>query len=339
MSRLFDVVRELSGQSANITISRPYISLFKGNYTHAAVLSQLVFWSSTKPQGEWFYKSNDELGEELSLTVDQVRNSVRQIKSKLNGVLETARKKANGAPTTHYRIDGDALVDLLFPPSEHISQMDSVDLPNGNGTSTESNRENSQILGSGTSTDSINRSKPYTNKQISDAPSELEASEPPVICLPTNRKDQFYEVSTTQVMEWKQTYPAVNVLEQLRKMKVWSDSNPRKRKTLGGMVRFITAWLGREQDKGRYLAPEQQPQQTKSDGDEIKSKVRQLEMDIDNENQHLLRVMNYGGSEQAIQASKNKIKRLSDERRELLDQLAEVDSDGGEVSWRDGFAA
>ncbi|MDW3058703.1 ATPase [Vibrio sp. 1978] len=166
MSRLFDVVRELSGQSANITISRPYISLFKGNYTHAAVLSQLVFWSSTKPQGEWFYKSNDELGEELSLTVDQVRNSVRQIKSKLNGVLETARKKANGAPTTHYRIDGDALVDLLFPPSEHISQMDSVDLPNGNGTSTESNRENSQILGSGTSTDSINRSKPYTNKQI-----------------------------------------------------------------------------------------------------------------------------------------------------------------------------
>ncbi len=172
------------------------------------------------------------------------------------------------------------------------------------------------------------------------APSEpLEASEPPVICLPTNRKDQFYEVSTTQVMEWKQTYPAVNVLEQLRKMKVWGDANPRKRKTLGGMVRFITAWLGREQDKGRYLPPEQQSQQTKSDGDELKAQVRQLEMDIDSENQHLIRVMSHGGTEQAIQASKNKIKRLSDERRELLDQLAEVDSDGGEISWRDGFAA
>ena len=171
------------------------------------------------------------------------------------------------------------------------------------------------------------------------APSELEASEPPVICLPTNRKDQFYEVSTTQVMEWKQTYPAVNVLDQLRKMKVWSDANPRKRKTQGGMVRFITAWLGREQDKGRYLPPEEQPKQAKSDGDEIKSKVRQLEMDIDSENQHLIRVMSHGGTEQAIQASKNKIKRLSDERRELLTQLAEVNSDGGEVSWGDGFAA
>lgn len=339
MSRLFDVVRELSGQNANISISRPYISLFKGNYNHAAVLSQLVFWSSTKAKGDWFYKSNDELAEELSLSVDQIRNSVRQIKSKLGSVVTTKLKKANGVPTMHYSIDGDALVDLLFPPSEHISQMDSVDLPNGNGTSTESNRENSQNLGFGKSTDSINRSEPYTNKQISDAPSELEASEPPEICLPTNRKDQFYEVSTTQVMEWKQTYPAVNVLDQLRKMKVWSDANPRKRKTQGGMVRFITAWLGREQDKGRYLPPEEQPKQTKSDGDEIKSKVRQLEMDIDSENQHLIRVMSHGGTEQAIQASKNKIKRLSDERRELLTQLAEVNSGGGEVSWSDGFAA
>ncbi|MBE3936122.1 ATPase [Vibrio parahaemolyticus] len=338
MSRLFDVVKELSGQSANISIPRPYISLFKGNYNHAAVLAQLVFWSSTKAKGDWFYKSNDELAEELSLSVDQIRNSVRQIKSKLGSVVTTKLKKANGVPTMHYCIDGDVLVELLFPSSEHISQMDSVVLPNGNGTSTDSNRENSQNLGFGKSTDSINRSEPYTNKQIFDAPSELETSEPPVICLPTNRKDQFYEVSTTQVMEWKQTYPAVNVLEQLRKMKVWSDANPRKRKTLGGMVRFITAWLGREQDKGRYLPSEQQPQQTKSDGDELKAQVRQIEMDIDSENQHLIRVMSHGGTEQAIQASKNKIKRLSDERRELLDQLAEVNSDGGEVSWGDGFA-
>lgn len=339
MSRLFDVVKELSGQSANISIPRPYISLFKGNYNHAAVLSQLVFWSSTKAKGDWFYKSNDELAEELSLSVDQIRNSVRQIKSKLGSVVSTKLKKANGVPTMHYCIDGDVLVELLFPSSEHISQMGSVDLPNGNGTSTDSNRENSQNLGFGKSTDPINRSEPYTNKQIFDAPRELEASEPPVICLPTNRKDQFYEVSTTQVMEWKQTYPAVNVFDQLRKMKVWSDANPRKRKTQGGMVRFITAWLGREQDKGRYLPPEEQPKQAKSDGDEIKSKVRQIEMDIDSENQHLIRVMSHGGTEQAIQASKNKIRRLSDERRELLTQLAEVNTDGGEVSWGDGFAA
>lgn len=172
------------------------------------------------------------------------------------------------------------------------------------------------------------------------APSKLEASEPSVISLPTNRKGELYEVSASQVMDWKQTYPAVDVLEQLRKMKVWSDANPRKRKTLGGMVRFITAWLGREQDKGRYLPPEQTAKPVKTDGDSLKAKVRQLEMDIDGENQHLLRIMSFGGTtEAAINASKSKIKRLSDERRGLLDQLAEVDSDGGAVGWSDEFAA
>lgn len=60
MSRLFDLVRKMSGQQANISITRPYIAFFKGNYTHAAVLSQLVFWSSTKNIGEWFAQSSPQ---------------------------------------------------------------------------------------------------------------------------------------------------------------------------------------------------------------------------------------------------------------------------------------
>ncbi|MDF5166535.1 ATPase [Vibrio parahaemolyticus] len=166
MSRLFDVVRELSGQNANITVSRPYISLFKGNYNHAAVLSQLVFWSSTKAKGAWFYKSNEELAAELAMSIDQIRNSVRQIKAKLGSAITTKVKKANGVPTTHYSIDGDALVDLLFPSSEPFSQKDSVDIPNRVGTSTEPKWENPQNLGNGISTDSSNRSKPDPDKQI-----------------------------------------------------------------------------------------------------------------------------------------------------------------------------
>lgn len=171
------------------------------------------------------------------------------------------------------------------------------------------------------------------------APSEPLEAEPALFEIPLNRKGEFHGVTQPDIDRYSDLFGAVNVRAELKKMIGWCDANPRKRKTKQGIEKFIQGWLGREQDKGRYLRPEQQPQQAKSDGDEIKSKVRQLEMDIDNENQHLLRVMNYGGSEQAIQASKNKIKRLSDERRELLDQLAEVDSDGGEVSWRDGFAA
>lgn len=172
------------------------------------------------------------------------------------------------------------------------------------------------------------------------APSEPLEAEPALFEIPLSRKGQVLGVTQLDIQEYTEAYPAVDIRLHLKRMILWCKNNPQKRKaTQKGARRFIQNWLAKEQDKGRHLPPEQQPQQVKSDGDEIKSKVRQLEMDIDNENQHLLRVMNYGGSEEAIQASKNKIKRLSDERRELLDQLAEVDSDGGEVSWRDGFAA
>jgi hypothetical protein len=34
-------------------------------------------------------------------------------------------------------------------------------------------------------------------------------------------------------------------------MKGWLISNPKKRKTKAGIMRFVTNWLSREQDKGR----------------------------------------------------------------------------------------
>ncbi|WP_019276403.1 hypothetical protein [Vibrio coralliilyticus] len=166
MARLFDVVREMSGHSASISIPRPYIKFCEGNHTHAAVLNQLVFWSSTKPSGEWFYKANDELAHELCLTVDQVRYAIRQLKKRLGDVIQSQVKKANSVPTTHYLIDGDRLVDLLFPDIEQNSQMGSVNLPDGSGNFTETKREDSQNQGSGNITDSINRSLPDTNEQI-----------------------------------------------------------------------------------------------------------------------------------------------------------------------------
>ncbi|NMU84070.1 helix-turn-helix domain-containing protein, partial [Vibrio parahaemolyticus] len=50
---------------------------------------------------------------------------------------------------------------------------------------------------------------------------------------------------------------AVNVRAELKKMIAWCDANPRKRKTKQGIEKFIQGWLGREQDKGRYLPLQQ----------------------------------------------------------------------------------
>lgn len=75
------------------------------------------------------------------------------------------------------------------------------------------------------------------------------ADAPPVISLPLN-DGTFYDVSENDRAKWSQLYPNVDVLQQLRNMAGWCDANPTKRKTRGGIKRFITAWLAREQDKG-----------------------------------------------------------------------------------------
>lgn len=80
---------------------------------------------------------------------------------------------------------------------------------------------------------------------------------PPVISLPLN-DGTFFEVSENDRAKWSQLYPNVDVLQQLRNMAGWCDANPTKRKTRGGIKRFITAWLAREQDKGGK-APQNKP--------------------------------------------------------------------------------
>ena len=83
------------------------------------------------------------------------------------------------------------------------------------------------------------------------------ADAPPVISLPLN-DGTFFDVSENDRAKWSQLYPSVDVLQQLRNMAGWCDSNPTKRKTRGGIKRFITAWLAREQDKcGK--APQNKP--------------------------------------------------------------------------------
>ena len=74
-------------------------------------------------------------------------------------------------------------------------------------------------------------------------------SAPPVIELPLNDGD-LYPISQEQCQEWAGLYPAVDVIQQLRQMKGWLDSNPQKRKTKRGIKAFCTRWLCKEQDKG-----------------------------------------------------------------------------------------
>lgn len=69
------------------------------------------------------------------------------------------------------------------------------------------------------------------------------------ILIQLNNKS-FYNVPLDKIALWEETYPAVDITQELKKMAAWSDSNPTKRKTRKGIERFINNWLSRTQDNG-----------------------------------------------------------------------------------------
>ena len=105
----------------------------------------------------------------------------------------------------------------------------------------------------------------------------------PSITLILNDKSE-YPVYDEDINKWTELYPKVDILQELRKMKGWLDSNTQKRKTKRGILNFITSWLAREQDKGtkvQYNTPTYSKpnkftdyeQSDKHDFDEIEKKA------------------------------------------------------------------
>ncbi|EOF8224311.1 hypothetical protein ACK2RV_004092 [Yersinia enterocolitica] len=143
MSRIFEVVQAMSGQKNCIVIPGPYLDFFASDqqsFALAAVLNQLVFWTGKSSQDDgWFYKTHEELAGELrGVSEDQVQRVVSKLRKKyLPGVIEVSTRKVNGTPKNHYRIDGDKLIALIFPPA-----VESAESRNGKREVTESITQN-----------------------------------------------------------------------------------------------------------------------------------------------------------------------------------------------------
>ena len=94
--------------------------------------------------------------------------------------------------------------------------------------------------------DSIGKGS-ISNDLLPEAETAPDYASPVVISIILNDKTEF-PITEDDVAGWKKLYPAVDVMQELRKMKGWADSNPKKRKTKSGIKRFINRWLAKEQD-------------------------------------------------------------------------------------------
>lgn len=137
-----------------------------------------------------------------------------------------------------YRYPMDTLsIPYAYPPNYSYSYLDF------NSDSYLKPEDSSELT---PKAESIEADKPTKD----DKPKAESLPASPVYCtIITNTKEE-YPITEEMVSLWETTFPAVSVRQQLLSMKSWSISNPKKRKTKGGMLSFVNNWLSKEQNKG-----------------------------------------------------------------------------------------
>lgn len=74
---------------------------------------------------------------------------------------------------------------------------------------------------------------------------------PAILAFPLAKKGETFPVTQSDIDEWQESFPGVDVLQELRHCLQWSRDNPARRKTRAGIRRHITGWLAKCQNRTR----------------------------------------------------------------------------------------
>jgi hypothetical protein len=100
--------------------------------------------------------------------------------------------------------------------------------------------------------------EPETEKGRAFALSPLDSpppAPPPVISFTLNDKTE-YPLTADDVAEYADTFPGVNVLAELKKIRLWCKDHPSDRKTKRGARAFVSRWLDRAQNQATRSRPQ-----------------------------------------------------------------------------------
>ncbi|HJX50441.1 MAG TPA: hypothetical protein VJ438_03190 [Candidatus Nanoarchaeia archaeon] len=62
------------------------------------------------------------------------------------------------------------------------------------------------------------------------------------------RQGKYFNITNERHNNYKQLFPTLNIDNEYKKMEIWLDDNPKKRKTEKGYPRFVSGWLGRAKE-------------------------------------------------------------------------------------------
>lgn len=104
---------------------------------------------------------------------------------------------------------------------------------------------------------------------------------PPVLTFPTvGEGGDTWPLTAAQLDRWRSLYPGIDVLAECRKALGWCEANPKKRKTVGGMAKFLVNWLNGTNDKGSGGGAK--TQKTTGESQEERAKRIRAEMNATN---------------------------------------------------------
>lgn len=190
------------------------------------------FKGTTVPRGS-FVSSYPHLAEECDMTINELRTALKHLKSTGEVTVRTSNKYSVFTVNNYCKY-------------QDINSQDDIQSTGGTHsinsllTTIKEKKEGKNIYNNIiTKDDNIICPEP-----------EKSAPNPSGIQLVLNDKT-FYDVPLDKIALWHETYPAVNIEQELQKMRAWLDSNPTRRKTRRGIERFINNWLSRTQDSAK----------------------------------------------------------------------------------------
>lgn len=129
--------------------------------------------------------------------------------------------------------------DILLVDIAQICKNVNIEYKNANIST-----ENADI-GKQSKEEKSKEEKSKVKNNISTEPQNASA----VLTMPLVDGSDF-DIREQDIEEWQDAFPNVDVVQQLKAMRLWCKDNPERKKTRKGVRRFITSWLDREQNRG-----------------------------------------------------------------------------------------
>lgn len=221
-----------------------------------------------------FYREQEKILDDTALTLYSLRKAMKTLQE-----LKILSVEKKGLPAKHYyKINSKALEECL---SSRPIENDSTGAVENDSTNNNYNNNNNYNKENITKENSISEISTVPNANIGSTNMfEIENVSPSSRSSCTNegktvrsfnqpiqeqrtvavdsgkeiisfilKDNSIYSITESEYNEFAEAYQNVNIMQELKKIRAWCMSNPSKRKTRRGALKFVNNWLSNAQEK------------------------------------------------------------------------------------------